>query len=128
MDRVTVGKFKIIKEMNIVDLRRKMIGDPFRYGDELNQVVDYLRFIHVLGTELSKTISPRESDIEYLPTQYLSEYIKGLGYDGIIYGSSMVKNEDEFNAVIFNDDKLKCVSTNLHEIYEISHRIRMINS
>jgi len=126
MDRVTVGKFRLTNDLKLVDLRRKIIGDPFRYEDRLGQVVDYLLFMHKLGEELSRTISPRESEIEYLPTQYLSEYIKGLGYDGIIYGSSMTKNEDEFNAVIFNEEKLRCVSTKLYEVYEISHKSRNI--
>ena len=91
LDRVTVGEFRINQKISVVDLRRKIIGDPFRYGDNLREIVDYLLFMHKLGSELSKTVSPRDSDTAYLPTQYLSEFIKSTGYDGILYGSSNVR-------------------------------------
>ena len=127
MDKVVLGTFRVVQKIKVVDLRKKVIGDPFRYGDRLREVVDYILFMHKLGAELSKAISPRESEIEYLPTQYLSEYIKGLGYDGIVYGSAMVENDNEFNAVIFYDLKVKCLSTNINVVYEISHKHRVIN-
>ena len=127
-DKVTVGDFKLREKLEVVDLRNSTIGDPFRYGDELESVVDYLLFLNKLGEELSKTISPRESDIEYIPTQYLSEFIKGLGYDGILYGSSMVQDRSEYNLVIFKDEKLKCTSTKLYEITGISHEFNMLKT
>lgn len=123
-DKVTVGNFKLQEKLKVVDLRKSTIGDPFRYGDELNNVVDYLLFVHKLGEELSKAISPRESDIEYIPTQYLSEFIKGLGYDGIIYGSSMIQDRSEYNIVVFDDKKLRCASTQLYEVTKIVHEFR----
>ncbi len=127
-DKVTVGDFKLTEKLEVVDLRSSTIGDPFRYGDELKSVVDYLLFLHKLGEELSKAISPRESDIEYIPTQYLSEFIKGLGYDGILYGSSMVQDRREYNLVIFNDEKMKCASTKLYEITGISHGFNLLKT
>jgi len=120
-DNVTVGKFKVNKRLKVVDLRRVVIGDPFRYGEDLEEVVDYIHFLHKLGTELSKVINPREAEIEYVPTQYLSEFIKSLGYDGIVYGSSMIQDEAQFNIVIFNDENLKCISTSLHIVTKITH-------
>jgi len=123
-DEVTVGSFELLQRMDCLDLRRASVGDPFRYGDRLDEVADYLAFVATLGRELSRTVSRRESEIEYVPTQYLSEFIRGLGYDGIVYGSSMVEEEDEYNVVVFHDEKLECVSARLFEIAGIRHTYR----
>lgn len=60
----------------------------------------------------------------YIPTQYIAEYAKRIGYDGIIYMSSLTPgiNEsglDRFNVVIF-DYKTVCevVRTNVVEVQE----------
>lgn len=125
-DKVTIGKFKTKSRLSVVDLRRLVIGDPFRYESNLNEVTDYIQFMHRLGRELSRSVSHREADIEYLPTQYLSEFVKRQGYDGIVYGNSMLSDENEFNVVIFNDDKLECVSASLYEVTGIKHDFRQI--
>jgi len=125
-DRVTVGPFKSKHGLEVVDLRSSTIGDPFRYGDHLRIVVDYLLFLRKLGEALSTAIAPRESDIAYVPTQYLSEFIKRSGYDGILYGSAMIRDEHEYNLVIFTDEKVRCTSTALYEVAEISHVVNLL--
>ncbi len=52
--------------------------------------------------ELSTPVDPDKSKIEYLPTQYISEYIKSRGFDGIMFNSAMGSG---FNIVLFNENK-----------------------
>jgi len=117
-DRITVGDFLVKSPLKVVDLRDPTIEDPFMYGDRLAFIVDHLGFLRKLGFELSKTISRRESDIEYIPLQYLCEFIKICGYDGVIYESSVAEGH---NLAIFADDKLECTNTNLYEIEKIQY-------
>jgi RES domain len=50
-------------------------------------------------------VDPGTADIEYLPTQYLSDLIRHVGYDGIAYPSAMGGGSGK-NVVLFDT---KCV-------------------
>jgi hypothetical protein len=65
-------------------------------------------YLTLLGNELSKPIIPREANLEYLPSQYLCELLKHIGFHGIIYKSSAA---DGNNYVIFADNKIKAITT-----------------
>ncbi|MEC2745331.1 RES domain-containing protein [Bacillus cereus] len=56
-------------------------------------------FVDEFIDEISKTISKEDTDLEYVATQVLSEYVRKLGYDGIKYESSKVKGT--YNYVLF---------------------------
>ena len=69
---------------------------------------------------------PYEANLEYLPTQYLCEFIKHVEiklkdrtfkFDGVIYKSSVGTG---INYAIFNDEKLDIVDVLLYEITDIA--------
>ena len=80
-------------------------------------------FLTLLGSELSKPIIPREANLEYLPSQYLCELLKKIGFHGIVYKSSVA---DGSNYVIFNDRKLKAVTTYQYKITDIKTESEII--
>ena len=49
--------------------------------------------------EISKPVSEKEAKLEYVPNQLLAEYIRKLGYKGIIFSSSV--NPGGKNYVLF---------------------------
>ena len=53
--------------------------------------------------QLSKPVLPREADLEYLPSQYLCEFVKHVGFQGITFKSSLSNGD---NYALFNDDGL----------------------
>ena len=62
------------------------------------------RFLEKLVVELSLPVLPGSEEKEYLPTQFIAEYlaqINGLGLDGVIFDSSQSVNEGK-NFVLFN--------------------------
>jgi hypothetical protein len=59
-----------------------------------------------LGEELSKPIIPKEAALEYLPSQYLCEFIKSIGFAGVLYQSSLGEG---FNLALFDDTGLDFV-------------------
>lgn len=111
-DFVTVGTFEIIDELNLVDLT---LFSPLRFyrNEDFENSIDKIEYLETLGSDLAKPINPKDAELEYLPTQYLCEYIKSLGWDGVVYRSSLAKGD---NIAIFNDLKLQCINTELYQI------------
>jgi hypothetical protein len=117
-EKLSIAKFVISEDLELADLRNPRITvTPFGLDDdELELIFTNLPFLELLGNELSKPIVPREANLEYLPSQYLSEIIKHVGFHGIIYKSS-VSNGD--NYVLFDDSKVQAVDVVQYEIIDI---------
>lgn len=73
--------------------------------------------IQTLQKELSLPIRKRDKLLDYIPTQYISEFIKSLGFDGVEYQSSL--KSEGYNIAIFNPEKLECIKTKIYEIKDI---------
>lgn len=117
-DKITVAEFLVKGQIRTIDLRNPRIDDPFRFGENLEFMLTYLKFISRLGAELSKTVSPKEAELEYVPLQYLCELIKNMGSDGVLYRSSVAEG---YNVAIFNDSKLQCIKTTLHQVGKVNY-------
>jgi len=117
-DKITVAEFLVKEQMRTIDLRNPIIDDPFRFGENLEFMCTYLKFIRRLGAELSKTVSPKEAELEYIPLQYLCEFIKKMGFDGVLYKSSVAEG---YNVAIFSDNKLQCTRTTLHQVGKVNY-------
>lgn len=117
-DYVTVGEFKLTEDVNILNLRNPK-DDPIYWSEieEIENYLIYIPFIQTLQRELSLPIRKRDQLLDYIPTQYISEFIKSLGFDGVEYQSSL--NSKGYNIAIFNPEKLECFKTNVYEIKDI---------
>ena len=112
---ITVAKFICSKDIKLIDLRDMEIESPFKLGFYLKIFLVNLVFLRLLGIELTRPISPTDSELEYLPSQYICEFIKLKKYDGILYHSSVSKSG--FNLVLFNDkNNVRCLETHLIQI------------
>ncbi len=98
---VTVAKFEVNQPLVVLNLGRRATLNPFKYEDEeLAEGLDYSRLLRRLGNELSRPVRASDSQLEYVPTQYLSDFVKSLGYDGIRYSSSL--RREGSNVVLFD--------------------------
>lgn len=113
-DLVTVAQFLINSDLNLIDLRKIWVESPFKLGPKLGDFLMNLAFLRLLGHELTKPVSSTDSEMEYLPSQYICEFIKLKKYDGILYNS--VTNKEGFNLVLFSDHKVKCINSKLVRI------------
>jgi hypothetical protein len=97
-----VADFRKPRNLQIVDLRspRKTVS-PFFFEDEeeIGKMRTELPFLERLGDELTRPVVPQSAAIDYTPTQYLCEFIKKCGYDGVIYRSSV---SDGMNLALFD--------------------------
>lgn len=123
-DKVTVGKFIVKLPLRVIDLREPKINSPFQFGWDLEFVLRHLGFLKVLGLELSKPINPRSAGLEYIPLQFLCEFIKNEHYDGVMYKSAGGAGN---NLAIFDDTKVKCISTSLYLVEKTKSKYKKIS-
>jgi len=87
-----VCEFTTPDDLTFVDLRnpRSMVS-PFLLedADDIGRMRGDLPFLERLGDELTRPVLPQAAAIDYTPSQYLCEFIKKCGYQGVIYRSSV---------------------------------------
>jgi hypothetical protein len=87
-----VADFTITGGLTAVDLRNpRALVSPFLLADAgaIGQLRADIPFLERLGEELTRPVLPRGAAIDYVPSQYLCEFIKKSGYDGVVYRSSV---------------------------------------
>lgn len=101
-ERASVAEFSLPEGLSVVDLQRpKRVLSPFAFADEdlIGPLRDDVAFLHRLGEELTRPVVPQSAQFDYVPSQYVCEYIKKCGYQGVLYRSSV---GDGINLALFN--------------------------
>jgi hypothetical protein len=120
-DYVCIGEFELLEDIKIVVLREVQNISPFLEDVNLEEYVKNKDILTQFGIALSTPLRSFDSSREYLPTQYLCEYVKSLGIDGVEYASAM--NKGGTNYAIFDGNKFKCVNKTMVVVKEISVKI-----
>ena len=82
------------KKLNFADFRKISIINFC----ESEEDIEYFIFLNDLGKRFSVPITPEERD-NYLITQFITEIIRQVGFDGVLFKSSVGKG---YNVVIFD--------------------------
>ena len=77
----------------------------------------------MIAQEIAKPLR-NDNVLDYLPTQYISDFIRSKGYDGIEYGSTMRKQGVQFGS--FDPSVFKCTSTKVYDVKSISYDYKPI--
>lgn len=108
-----------IPEIKAVDLRnpRKLVS-PFILTDasEIGQLRADLPFLERLGEELTRPVQPAGAAIDYIPSQYLCEFIKKSGFDGVVYRSSV---SDGVNLALFDPEQATGGAVSLFNVTKV---------
>lgn len=117
---VSVVEIIVQKDLRIVDLTDIYeIGSPFDMPfDNLSNDIQAIEILKAFQKELSKPVNPNYSDIDYIPTQYISELIKANRYDGIKFHSSVGKGN---NVVLFEQKNVKFKDVKLYQVKDIEY-------
>lgn len=105
-DYVTIATFKLNRNVRVLDLSSIVHSSPF-YTE--NDKVAYLvneSTLSQIQNDLAKPMSRLDSDLDYLPTQYISDFAKFLGYDGVKYFSTFDKTS--YNVALFDSSTCDC--------------------
>ncbi|WP_040550745.1 RES family NAD+ phosphorylase [Pyramidobacter piscolens] len=120
-DFVTVGRFKLQKDIEVINLAGIDHISPFigiDYGFDFIQYAMNIEHLKMISQEIAKPLR-NDNALDYLPTQYISDYIRSRGYDGIEYISTMCKNGA--NLAVFNPSLFKCTGTSVYDVKSISY-------
>jgi hypothetical protein len=121
-DYVTIGKFKSLKDIKIVDLSGISGTSPFLYQGELEKYAANRKVFKEIAIEVAKPLRRSDSPLEYLPTQYIAEFIKSQGYDGVEYASTL--REGGYNIAVFDEKLFDCISVETVEVTKIQYETR----
>ena len=87
--------FELTEDLRVVDLTR-LPAEPSMFDPELGWLRREIRFLHMFVKQLSGHVETDHEDIEYVPTQIVSEYLLhvpdgGERVRGLIYQSSIAQ-------------------------------------
>lgn len=133
---LTIGFFKILSDLKIVDTsndKPRSTLSLYEFANPNGEAFDMRkRPSHSytsaekeeyvwgeINSAFSRPISPSDSPLKYLPTQYLSEKLKTEGYDGVAYKSSL--SQEGYNIALFDPQKAKCVGCRMYEIKRVKY-------
>lgn len=112
-DTVSIAKFKLKKDIKLYDLTVDI------HDIENSEAVEVPRLYNTIGEMFSRPYNGNIS--RYLPTQYIAEEIKDMGFDGLRFRSSLHK--EGFNIVLFYPDDCIAISSDLVEVKGIDLRL-----
>lgn len=114
LDNISTALFECTDELTLIDF--STIDSPFNdiYESVENGIIGEL-LVRKISEDLSRPMRRSDSPLEYIPTQFICEYIKyQTDADGIVFNSSLHK--DGVNYVIFNPSKFTCKEVTVHSI------------
>ncbi|MFZ3577856.1 RES family NAD+ phosphorylase [Virgibacillus sp. DJP39] len=115
---ITVVSLQVSEECSIVDLSSGYFS-PFSFDSPMSALI-VEKMLTGFAQELSQPVDPNKSELEYLPTQYITELIKSHGYDGILFKSSL---GDGKNIVLFDESVVEVIEVSYKSITGISYNI-----
>ena len=121
LDYISVGTFKLEKNIKLIDLTSLSEISPF-YIEGQTQYAINKEHLRKIGDEIARPINIQDDPLDYLPTQYIVDFIKSLPekYDGIKYHST--RKEGGYNLAIFDDNLFKCIDVAVYKVTSLSYR------
>jgi len=115
-----VADFTVADRLKAVDLRnpRKLVS-PFLLADAsaIGQLRADVPFLERLGDELTRPVLPQGAAIDYVPSQYLCEFIKKCNFDGVVYRSAVSSG---INLALFDPRKATPGTVSLYNVTRVT--------
>ncbi len=116
LDEVSIGKFSVLESrspIKIVDFTEKT--SLFQPNEDVDKIIKAKLLRDLISNDLSKPMRRYDSEIEYIPTQFICEFILVItGAMGIRFQSSL--HPEGKNIVIFDQDLMECTEVSLKRV------------
>jgi hypothetical protein len=122
-DYVAIGEFILKEDIQVVNLTMVDQISPFWGIDNTLHAVNK-KHLRKIGDDIAKPLRRHDSTLDYLPTQYISDYIKSKGFEGLEYKSTM--NKDGYNLAIFDQKLFECNSVVTYDIRELEYKYDIV--
>lgn len=105
----SVAQYEVEKEIKLIDLRLSTA--------KLEQMGEGDFFLLFRANQAFSTPA-HSTDKDYIMSQYIAEFIKASGYDGIVFNSS--RNKRGTNYTLFDDSVCNFICSEIHKVDNIS--------
>jgi hypothetical protein len=118
LDDISIGIFKIKRGEKIIIVD---FTEDISCFLNIGNLIEYTKSMLLkkkISLDLSKPIRRYDSELEYIPTQFICEFIRYItGAEGIIFNSSLHKGGK--NIVLFEQEKIECFAVELHSVTKV---------
>lgn len=106
-DTVAVATMRPIQKLKILDLSKVDRISPCLADVDCSALAANVENLRRIKDELVRPMRSTDDPVEYVPTQFIADCAKHLGFDGIGYDSVMQSGEDEpgYNIACFHSAK-----------------------
>lgn len=125
-DYVAVGKFELLKDIIIVNLNNIDKISPFIEALDSVEYAINKEHLKKMNREMGKALRRSDSVLDYVPTQYVSDFIKSIRFEdeygkyaGIEYNSTM--KEKGFNLAIFYPELFACIGVDTYRVDSLEY-------
>ncbi|RXM42671.1 RES family NAD+ phosphorylase [Flavobacterium sp. YO64] len=118
LDEVSVAKFVAKKGevISLVDFTESL--SLFLNIENIKEYVKSVLLKKSISADLSKPLRRYDSELEYIPTQFICEFIRSLSdADGIMFNSSL--HVGGKNVVLFKESKMECVEVLTYRVTDV---------
>jgi hypothetical protein len=120
---VAIGKIEVKKRLFVVSLLDyELPKSPF-FDELLRWKLQLADLFDRLSYELSMPVMPQEEDQLYFSTQFLCDWVRNSGYDGMEYPSAMGQG---FNIVVFKPENAEPVDSEYVRVTGIGHTVQKV--
>jgi RES domain len=124
---VSIGVFRIMRDLRIVDCSEKLIGNLARYTkDAWTEEEIELQVWTDINNAFSAPVERSDAGLTYVPTQIIAETFRLQGYDGIAYKSGY--GEDGYNVALFDVAVAKLKMCGLHRVDKMTVKLGMADN
>ncbi len=118
LDELSIGKFKTTNDEPIVLVDFTEEQSLYEHVGQIEDFVKSTLLKRLISSDLSKPIRRYDSNLDYIPTQFICEYIRYIiEADGILFESSL--HTGGKNLVIFDQNKFECIDVYKQQVTNI---------
>lgn len=124
-DYITIASFELNGDFNCFDLRKIEDLSPFDFPGEELFVYYNKDILAQLSEEIEKPMTSIDKECDYIPVQYLCEYMKHYSTNnseysiiGIVYKSVMTSDKSVFNLAAFSENHFSHSACKVYRVKE----------
>lgn len=122
LDYVSIGYFYLKRDIRVVDISYMDNLSPFA-TNEFEWFAINIGHLREIANQIAKPLRRQDSVLDYLPAQYISDFVKHIGYDGIKYKSTLTEGN---NYAIFNEKLFKCSNVEVYNINTLEYKVNLL--